>query len=63
MHFTKSIKVSYWSLAAESDRGFNLILIDPPWENSSAHQKQKYAHVIRSILFTLLKENYSSLIF
>ncbi|KAL0366133.1 UNVERIFIED_CONTAM: Methyltransferase-like protein 2 [Sesamum radiatum] len=27
---------------AESDCGFNLILIDPPWENSSAHQKLKY---------------------
>ncbi|KAI5656019.1 hypothetical protein M9H77_24812 [Catharanthus roseus] len=27
---------------AESDSGFNLILIDPPWENSSAHQKSKY---------------------
>ncbi|KAH6829202.1 Methyltransferase MT-A70 family protein [Perilla frutescens var. hirtella] len=30
------------SCFAESDRGFNLIMIDPPWENSSAHQKQKY---------------------
>ncbi|XP_057785828.1 methyltransferase-like protein 2 isoform X4 [Salvia miltiorrhiza] len=29
-------------IPAESDRGFNLIVIDPPWENSSAHQKQKY---------------------
>ncbi|XP_052190704.1 methyltransferase-like protein 2 isoform X2 [Diospyros lotus] len=29
-------------IPAESDNGFNLILIDPPWENSSAHQKLKY---------------------
>ncbi|KAL8466611.1 hypothetical protein ACS0TY_035601 [Phlomoides rotata] len=29
-------------IPVESDRGFNLIMIDPPWENSSAHQKQKY---------------------
>lgn len=29
-------------IPAESHCGFNLILIDPPWENSSAHQKQKY---------------------
>ncbi|KAK4434492.1 Methyltransferase-like protein 2 [Sesamum alatum] len=29
-------------IPAESDCGFNLILIDPPWENSSAHQKLKY---------------------
>ncbi|KAL2498351.1 Methyltransferase-like protein 2 [Abeliophyllum distichum] len=29
-------------IPAESDRGFNLIVIDPPWENSSAHQKLKY---------------------
>ncbi|XP_073025625.1 methyltransferase-like protein 2 isoform X1 [Primulina eburnea] len=27
---------------AEADCGFNLIVIDPPWENSSAHQKLKY---------------------
>ncbi|EPS60488.1 hypothetical protein M569_14315, partial [Genlisea aurea] len=27
---------------AKSDEGFNLIVIDPPWENSSAHQKMKY---------------------
>ncbi|CAA0819100.1 Methyltransferase-like protein 2 [Striga hermonthica] len=29
-------------IPADSDCGFNLIMIDPPWENSSAHQKQKY---------------------
>ncbi|GMP81207.1 hypothetical protein CsSME_00035995 [Camellia sinensis var. sinensis] len=29
-------------IPAESDCGFNLILVDPPWENSSAHQKLKY---------------------
>ncbi|XP_047948094.1 methyltransferase-like protein 2 isoform X3 [Salvia hispanica] len=29
-------------IPVESDCGFNLIVIDPPWENSSAHQKQKY---------------------
>ncbi|KAI3460298.1 hypothetical protein Pfo_016961 [Paulownia fortunei] len=29
-------------IPAESDCGFNLIVIDPPWENSSAHQKLKY---------------------
>ncbi|XP_057503912.1 methyltransferase-like protein 2 isoform X1 [Actinidia eriantha] len=27
---------------AESNCGFNFILVDPPWENSSAHQKLKY---------------------
>ncbi|CAK9171454.1 unnamed protein product [Ilex paraguariensis] len=30
-------------IPAESDCGFNLIVVDPPWENSSAHQKMKYA--------------------
>ncbi|GER42646.1 methyltransferase MT-A70 family protein, partial [Striga asiatica] len=29
-------------IPADSDCGFNLIMIDPPWENSSARQKQKY---------------------
>ncbi|KAK4481473.1 hypothetical protein RD792_012373, partial [Penstemon davidsonii] len=29
-------------IPAEPDCGFNLIVIDPPWENSSAHQKLKY---------------------
>ncbi|XP_074380868.1 methyltransferase-like protein 2 isoform X2 [Apium graveolens] len=29
-------------IPAESDRGFNLIVIDPPWENGSARQKLKY---------------------
>ncbi|XP_073128623.1 methyltransferase-like protein 2 isoform X2 [Henckelia pumila] len=29
-------------VSAEADYGFNLIVIDPPWENSSAHQKLKY---------------------
>ncbi|XAR61798.1 mRNA (2'-O-methyladenosine-N(6)-)-methyltransferase [Bertholletia excelsa] len=29
-------------IPADSDFGFNLILVDPPWENSSAHQKRKY---------------------
>ncbi|WOG90667.1 hypothetical protein DCAR_0309911 [Daucus carota subsp. sativus] len=29
-------------IPADSDRGFNLIVIDPPWENSSARQKLKY---------------------
>ncbi|XP_034208855.1 methyltransferase-like protein 2 isoform X1 [Prunus dulcis] len=28
---------------AESDCGFNLIVIDPPWENGSARQKQRYS--------------------
>ncbi|CAN1126860.1 Methyltransferase-like protein 2 [Linum perenne] len=28
--------------AADSSSGFNLILIDPPWENGSAHQKLMY---------------------
>ncbi|CAA7013608.1 unnamed protein product [Microthlaspi erraticum] len=27
---------------AKSEEGFNLIVIDPPWENASAHQKSKY---------------------
>ncbi|XWS14616.1 hypothetical protein CRYUN_Cryun35bG0024500 [Craigia yunnanensis] len=29
-------------IPAESDSGFNLIVIDPPWENGSAHQKSVY---------------------
>lgn len=29
-------------LAADSDCGFNLIVIDPPWENGSARQKSVY---------------------
>ncbi|KAK0575489.1 hypothetical protein LWI29_001371 [Acer saccharum] len=29
-------------IPAESDCGFNLIVIDPPWENGSAHQKSMY---------------------
>ncbi|CAN0922085.1 Methyltransferase-like protein 2 [Linum grandiflorum] len=28
--------------AADTSSGFNLILIDPPWENASAHQKLMY---------------------
>ncbi|WZZ58074.1 methyltransferase-like protein 2 [Brassica napus] len=27
---------------AKHEDGFNLIVIDPPWENASAHQKSKY---------------------
>lgn len=27
---------------ADSECGFNIIVIDPPWENSSAHQKRRY---------------------
>ncbi|KAG1342117.1 hypothetical protein COCNU_05G003460 [Cocos nucifera] len=29
-------------IPAKSDRGFNLIVIDPPWENGSVHQKAAY---------------------
>ncbi|CAH9144775.1 unnamed protein product [Cuscuta epithymum] len=29
-------------IPADSDGGFNIIVIDPPWENSSAHQKRRY---------------------
>ncbi|GAB4835874.1 hypothetical protein Ancab_000792 [Ancistrocladus abbreviatus] len=29
-------------IPGDSDSGFNLIVIDPPWENRSAHQKSKY---------------------
>ncbi|KAA8537665.1 hypothetical protein F0562_027345 [Nyssa sinensis] len=29
-------------IPADSDHGFNLIVVDPPWENSSVHQKLKY---------------------
>ncbi|CAI0558781.1 unnamed protein product [Linum tenue] len=29
-------------IPADSGSGFNLILIDPPWENASAHQKLMY---------------------
>ncbi|KAL1207809.1 Methyltransferase-like protein 2 [Cardamine amara subsp. amara] len=29
-------------IPAKPEEGFNLIVIDPPWENASAHQKSKY---------------------
>ncbi|XP_017426364.1 methyltransferase-like protein 2 isoform X2 [Vigna angularis] len=29
-------------LDAHADSGFNLIMVDPPWENASAHQKSRY---------------------
>ncbi|XP_059279184.1 methyltransferase-like protein 2 [Lycium ferocissimum] len=29
-------------IPADSDCGFNLIVLDPPWENGSAHQKLRY---------------------
>ncbi|XP_057975520.1 methyltransferase-like protein 2 [Malania oleifera] len=29
-------------IPASSDHGFNLIVVDPPWENRSAHQKSMY---------------------
>ncbi|KAF3446279.1 hypothetical protein FNV43_RR11458 [Rhamnella rubrinervis] len=38
-----SIKLKIHNLIpAEPDCGFNLIVIDPPWENGSAHQKSRY---------------------
>lgn len=37
-------------VAVDSDGGFNLIVVDPPWENSSAHQKQKYISTFFSFL-------------
>ncbi|KAK7383061.1 hypothetical protein VNO78_28727 [Psophocarpus tetragonolobus] len=30
-------------IPAHADFGFNLIMVDPPWENASAHQKSRYA--------------------
>ncbi|KAL5126921.1 Methyltransferase-like protein 2 [Glycine soja] len=30
-------------IPAHADSGFNLIVVDPPWENASAHQKSRYA--------------------
>ncbi|ESW32777.1 hypothetical protein PHAVU_001G016200 [Phaseolus vulgaris] len=29
-------------IPAHADAGFNLIMVDPPWENASAHQKSRY---------------------
>ncbi|CAJ1972845.1 unnamed protein product [Sphenostylis stenocarpa] len=29
-------------IPAHADSGFNLIMVDPPWENASAHQKSRY---------------------
>nr|KYP72286.1 Methyltransferase-like protein 2 [Cajanus cajan] len=29
-------------IPAHADSGFNLIIVDPPWENASAHQKSRY---------------------
>ncbi|KAK3030523.1 hypothetical protein RJ639_039553 [Escallonia herrerae] len=39
--------------AAVSDCGFNLIVIDPPWENSSAYQKMKYPTLPNRYLLSL----------
>ncbi|KAL3629545.1 hypothetical protein CASFOL_026767 [Castilleja foliolosa] len=40
--YMSDLKQIHNLIPAEPDSGFNLIVIDPPWENSSAHQKQKY---------------------
>ncbi|KAK4387579.1 Methyltransferase-like protein 2 [Sesamum angolense] len=45
-------------IPAESDCGFNLILIDPPWENSSAHQKLKYRTLPNWYFYLFLKAAY-----
>lgn len=50
-----NIWIHDWDLAVESDCGFNLILIDPPWENSSAYQKLKYAIKPYHLLFCHFK--------
>ncbi|CAN1339093.1 Methyltransferase-like protein 2, partial [Linum perenne] len=38
---------------ADLSSGFNLILIDPPWENGSAHQKLMYPTLPNHYLFSL----------
>ncbi|KAK2994790.1 hypothetical protein RJ640_021022 [Escallonia rubra] len=40
-------------IPAVSDCGFNLIVIDPPWENSSAYQKMKYPTLPNRYLLSL----------
>ncbi|KAL3514601.1 hypothetical protein ACH5RR_027318 [Cinchona calisaya] len=40
--YMSDLKEIHNLVPVESDGGFNFILIDPPWENSSAYQKLKY---------------------
>ncbi|CDP07562.1 unnamed protein product [Coffea canephora] len=40
--YMSDLKEIHNLVPVECESGFNLILIDPPWENSSAHQKLKY---------------------
>ncbi|CAI0425488.1 unnamed protein product [Linum tenue] len=41
-HFKSDLGKIHNLIPADPGSGFNLILIDPPWENASAHQKLKY---------------------
>nr|GEX59555.1 methyltransferase-like protein 2 isoform X1 [Tanacetum cinerariifolium] len=40
--YMSDLKQIHGLIPGKRDHGFNLILIDPPWENSSASQKLKY---------------------
>ncbi|POO03156.1 MT-A70-like [Trema orientale] len=40
--YTSDLRQIHDLIPAEHDCGFNLIVIDPPWENGSAHQKLRY---------------------
>ncbi|CAN1126854.1 Methyltransferase-like protein 2 [Linum perenne] len=40
--YMSDLKQIHNLIPADSSSGFNLILIDPPWENGSAHQKLMY---------------------
>lgn len=39
---TLQIVMFIFVIVADSDCGFNFIMVDPPWENRSAYQKSKY---------------------
>lgn len=43
------------SFTVNSRDGFNLIVIDPPWENGSAYQKSAYVLSILPCAFSLLE--------
>lgn len=38
--------LEHFIIAAEPDYGFNLIVIDPPWENASAKQKSRCVSIL-----------------
>lgn len=45
--------ISFIFYPAHADSGFNLIVVDPPWENASAHQKSRYINRHPALLLCL----------